>query len=165
MNNFYFGFLLGSAGSYYIINNKIKIVSKIIDLYVDFKHTFNLTTNETNERKERNEENEQHEKIEQIIKDDIVFIDDNQYIYWHPKENEIKHSINSKQSTISFNIIKGEIKDKELFMKVIEKFAGYYGDFNNNVPTCKILNIYEPRLELNSKIIIQNDNYEEFIIN
>jgi hypothetical protein len=39
------------------------------------------------------------------------------------------------------------------------------GDFNGNVPTINILNIYEPLLNIKEKIVIENSNYEEFIIN
>jgi len=157
MNNFIYGFITAGALSY-IYNNKINIISKLVDFYVDIKYEFN------GPQKKTISENPSPKELNKFEKDNVVYINDGTYVYWHYNENEIKHSITSEINTHEFSIIKGKVNDSELFLLIIKKFAGFFGDFNGNIPTIHILNKFEPKLELSEKIIIENSNYEEFII-
>lgn len=161
MNNFIYGFLTAGTISY-IYNKKINIISKLIDFYVDIKYELNgPPKNPISKNQEINSHTPELNKFE---KDNVVYINDGTYVYWHYNENEIKHSITSEINTHEFSIIKGKVNDPELFLLIIKKFAGFFGDFNGNIPNIHILNKFEPKLELTEKIIIENSNYEEFII-
>jgi hypothetical protein len=158
---FYYGFISGLVSSYIIYQYKYHIINKTIDYYVDIKYLLNSPLEQPKEIPT----NKSQEPVNLIEKDNFVFINDGQYIYWHPIENEIKHSINSQPNNNEFKIISGNVENTELFLQIINKFAGFMGDFNGNVPTINILNIYEPLLNIKEKIVIENSNYEEFIIN
>lgn len=188
--NIYIGSIALCCASYFFINKKyhLTMVSKLVDSYVDFKYY--LTSNNTDDK------NEEFILINKdtIIKDKFKFTIIANYILWsdnintdeetekeqideihktyskkfESKKFESAELINHEFEIINISCPELEKINKELFLQVINKFAGYYCDFHNNIPTIEVLNAYEPELNLlndqSYKIILQNQNYEEFII-
>ena len=166
--NYIYNIGLSSLSMYFLYKYKNIICCKLIDYYVEIEYFFkNKNKNKNMNEKNMNEISENN-ILNINIFDNYLFIETNNEIYWGDIDNLNNFNIKNKNINIfnhNFSIIKGDIKNKELFYKMINKFAGINCDFNNNIPTGHILNLYNKELNINEKLIIQNDNFEEFIIN
>ena len=183
-NNYSIGLsLIGLTSCYLIYKNRLNIIDKLIDKYVDIKYYFNNSNKIYINNNTNNFNNINKDLIFDEIKiDEYNFICVDKYIICIHTTNynqDIIQKLYNKYLSYNlnnisefdlnfhnFNIIFGAdtIKNKELFLEIINKFAGYECDFHNFVPNCNILNLYDQRLDLKSKIIIENSNYEQFVI-
>jgi hypothetical protein len=162
---------IGSLITYCIKKNiHIKLFSKSIDYYIDMKYYLKTLSNNESDKTPIN--NYDSISYNLIKKSEYNFADNGNYIYWfhntEPKDDIIKKSLSNNYKNHGFEIIHGleHIENPDLFLTTINKFAGESCNFNGKIPSIFIINLYEPNIKINNtpKIIIQNENYEEFIL-
>lgn len=154
--NYLFAAAATTGTVYYLWNEWPTVASKLIDLYVDVKHTVSPPTTGADESKVPPPRVESRKGY--------TFLLYQNYIVWHKStENAPAHDKGWTRDgqLVKFRVVSGP--QDELLCSTLSRFAGPDGDFDGKVPPIEAINTYLNKY-YTGPILVENDNFEEFVL-